>query len=868
MLESLIKLFAISTNKDSVLAPTLVIEKFRFFLSSTIEDKFVDEFAGKFISALDQYASFSNKRLSLNSVRLIKICNETGKILSRDEKIQVVFYLCFLLQDNDNQQTKEFIDLVADVYQLENSTYKDICNLFRQECTNAVNIVDNQHIVGCYLVLSDNIVAVKSYGTSIKINNEQIGKTVRLISLNSVVVIGERKFYFSDFIEKQDETNDNFHILVDNISVEKQGNILLKPLSCRFTSGELIGVIGKSGAGKTTFLKALAGVNKHSGSVCRIDKNGIASPHKAYLAQANCVIPLFSVSEHLAQRLDFLQKKVNKQTAITEVLNEVGLADFANNIVAKADGSSWQISGGQQKRLGIAMEMLAEPEMLVLDEPTSGLSSADAHSIVALLRRIATKQKVVVASIHQPDYETLMMFDKIIIIDNGGYLIYCGRPSNAANYFRQHTNKIDKASLLETHFNTSIILDLIGEKDSIGKRCISPEEWHKKWKEANSTHESTSKQQSCSCNSDILRQTSCKPQNSISLNAHFLSLISEFKFVFLCDIKNKLRLLLIIGMPLLMSCLMSLLTRYSLSTQYAFYSNPNIPAWLMMLLISGFFIGLVTAGHEFIFLRQFHRNEHIIRNKTIALTFAKIIKYLAVSAVISLLLTFPATIIEDCNFLFPLLFVTNWLLIFCGNLLSMLLSLFFKSISLVYLIIPLIVIPQMIFSGGLIRYEHFNKLFLKADGMPLFANIMPIRWADEACLTGVFMQNPVEKEIFELKQQFYQASINGNIEAKQKLQNIIDKHFSRIISADSLNMKYSNMYVTKIVSSNVVQGRETANASLPAIYSIQDENSIFLCGQKMTLGRKLDTFCYNTAIMLIYNFVLSILLLVSARLKN
>lgn len=851
-LSSILKLFAISANKQNDSDTTSIILKFKSFLGETIENTYIDEYTAEFEKALEEYASFSNKRLSLNSVRLIKICNETSRNLSPDDRIQVLFYLEKLLFPA-TEQSEEFMQLVADIYETEEKTLNQIKNLHSENANNCHPIICNEETAGTFVVFSENLATIKSFG-ELLVNGQKIanGET-ELIGINSIVsTTDNRKYYLKDLITLAGaiRNNNKFSLILNDLCIKRKGKTFVHPLSCKMQSGELIGIMGRSGSGKTTLLKAIAGAEKsYTGQIFKRSENDNYDFSRSYLPQANALIPLFTVREHLEQRLDFLQENDNRDYRIKQALESVELEDFANNIAAKSDGSPWQISGGQQKRLGIAMEMLANPDVFILDEPTSGLSSTDSLKIVALLRKIASEGKVVIASIHQPDYETFMMFDKILIIDDGGYPVFYGKPSESAEYFRRLTGRIDKESLLETHFNPGVILNIITETTHDNQRITSPEEWYRKFVENSGSYPTL---------------TFIKPLNKRKTNG-LKSFASQLKFSFKCDLRNKIRTAMIIAIPPLMAVAMSLLTRFSHSDEYAYYSNPNIPAWLMMLLITAFFLGLVVSAHEFIFLRQFHRNEHIINDKSTSLSLAKITKYIVHSAIMSLMLTLPATLIEGNLFFFGKLFVVNWLLTFCGCLTSMIISLFFRSISTVYLLIPIIVIPQMIFSGGLVQYDNFNKHFVKDDGMPLFANLMPIRWADEACITEAYLINPVEQAIFEAKVSLYEAAEKQENATDQELieklrkqkndaQTEIDSKLARIENSDSIYKHFGNMYISKIVTT-------TKSGNIPPIYDTETSNEAkFLCGRKMLAGKIISTYSYNVMILVIMNFILAMLL--------
>jgi ABC-type multidrug transport system ATPase subunit len=91
------------------------------------------------------------------------------------------------------------------------------------------------------------------------------------------------------------------------------------------------------------------------------------------------------------------------------------------------------ISGGQRKRLNIALELIREPSILYLDEPTSGLSSRDSENVMDLLRELTLKNKLVFVVIHQPSSELFKMFDRVAILDTGGRMVYFGNPVEAAS---------------------------------------------------------------------------------------------------------------------------------------------------------------------------------------------------------------------------------------------------------------------------------------------------------------------------------------------------------------------------------------------------------------------------------------------------
>ena len=145
------------------------------------------------------------------------------------------------------------------------------------------------------------------------------------------------------------------------------------------------------------------------------------------------------------------------------------------------------ISGGQRKRLNIGLELIREPSVLFVDEPTSGLSSRDSENIMDLLKELSLKGKLVFVVIHQPSSDIFKLFDKLLILDIGGYPVYYGNPVESVLYFRRITNHVnaDKSECATCgNVNPEQIFNILEAKvvDEYGKftekRKISPLQWY------------------------------------------------------------------------------------------------------------------------------------------------------------------------------------------------------------------------------------------------------------------------------------------------------------------------------------------------------------------------------------------------------
>ncbi|MEJ0033723.1 MAG: ATP-binding cassette domain-containing protein [Bacteroidota bacterium] len=205
--------------------------------------------------------------------------------------------------------------------------------------------------------------------------------------------------------------------------------------------------MGASGSGKSTMLSVLNGSERPSSG--RVMINGIdiyEQPHKiegvvGFIPQDDLLMEDLTVFQNLyfAAELCFGHYTKHELSVLVEkVLLNVGLSEIRNIKVGSPLKKT--ISGGQRKRLNIALELLREPAILFVDEPTSGLSSRDSENIMDLLKELSLRGKMIFVVIHQPSSDIFKMFDTLIILDVGGFQIYYGNPLESVNYFQDIVN--------------------------------------------------------------------------------------------------------------------------------------------------------------------------------------------------------------------------------------------------------------------------------------------------------------------------------------------------------------------------------------------------------------------------------------------
>ena len=150
------------------------------------------------------------------------------------------------------------------------------------------------------------------------------------------------------------------------------------------------------------------------------------------MTQEDVLLGTLSVRETISYsanlRLPSSMSKEEVNSIVEETIVEMGLHDCADRLIG-----NWHlrgVSGGEKKRVSIALEILMRPCLLFLDEPTSGLDSASAFFVVQTLRNIARDGRTVVSSIHQPSSEVFALFDELFLL-SGGETVYFGEAKNA-----------------------------------------------------------------------------------------------------------------------------------------------------------------------------------------------------------------------------------------------------------------------------------------------------------------------------------------------------------------------------------------------------------------------------------------------------
>ncbi|KAF9175294.1 hypothetical protein BGX20_006981 [Mortierella sp. AD010] len=255
-------------------------------------------------------------------------------------------------------------------------------------------------------------------------------------------------------------------------TLNKNGLQILKGISGSAPAGVVLAVMGPSGAGKSTLVDILAGKRKDGKVTGQILLNG-KQVHESeirrmvgFVDQEDTLPPTQTVYEAVLfsamLRLPEAMPIQEIHTRVTEVIEMLGLSHCSDRRIGNI--TSRGISGGEKRRVSIALELITRPPILILDEPTSGLDSYSAHMVVEQLCKLAaSKTTTVILTIHQPRSDIFFMFDQALVISKGEAL-YFGPSNAAADYFRR------RDLVCPTNYNIAdYLLDIAMDQELLAK---------------------------------------------------------------------------------------------------------------------------------------------------------------------------------------------------------------------------------------------------------------------------------------------------------------------------------------------------------------------------------------------------------------
>ena len=814
ILKALMQLFAlISSPESNIFERRKVVET---FLQKQLNKQLAKEYILIYEMYFNKYhenyqqQDKRKKRISSSSVRLLVICEKINGELTQKQKFTLLVLLLSFIKSGVgadeavSEFERDFVELVARTLNFDDSEYWGISQFVMNavdnipELPNLLYVNNNppedgrarhlycEGLVDSFVAL--HIASVDMYigryeGNRELFLNGQEMKAGDVYLLNygcSIRNTQIKPVYYSDIVNCFYSNELSMPILFEAIDLEyefESGHKGLHSINFEIFSGNIVGIMGGSGAGKSTLLSVLTGLNKPTcGNVLLNNTDIHEEAYKVegligYVSQDDLLIEELTVFQNLYfnAKLCFGQytdAEIREKT--DDVLRDLGLFEIRDMKVGSPLNK--RISGGQRKRLNIALELIRQPSVLFLDEPTSGLSSRDSDNIIDLLKDLSLKGKLVFVVIHQPSSDIFKMFDRLMVLDKGGYLIFNGNPLDAILHFKSLTQLANRDTIEcsecgnvnpEQIFNIveSCVLDESGH--ATNTRRVTPLEWHDAFTPEEPVPDDERPEQPPSLCS--IKRPSRLKQFIIYATRNIYSKVSDLQYVSVC----------LFEAPLL-ALLLSYIIRYYKVAQgtYSFEENENLPMFILVAVIIAIFIGLSVSAEEIIKDRKILKRESFLNLSRGSYLFSKTIVLFAISAVQAFLFVIVGNsiigILEQ-TFTYWLVLFTAWT---CANLMGLIISDTFKSVVTIYIIIPFIVIPQLMLSGVLLRFEKINPDIATPASIPWYGEIITARWAFEAIAVEQFTNNRYERIIYPYEKTMSFADYQRNywiVEMRNKL---------------------------------------------------------------------------------------------------
>ena len=693
------------------------------------------------------------------------ICSNLQTDIRNTEKALLLLRLLEFCADDDGF-TDVMFRTMAEQFNIPDEQYNNFMDYVNNKPTEHVILHQLEGFDGQLKTLLDPFTGLLMFtymgNDTVLLNDVPVLSGCYQVWLQSSVLKGKsgRPVYYSSIIscyDKSDSEVEAVEFCGRDVTFRFPGSDNgMHNLSFNLHNGELLAIMGGSGTGKTTLLSLLNGSMKPQEGTITINGHDISEPEAkdliGYVPQDDLLIEELTVYQNLwfTAKLCFegmAEEELDRR--VMKTLKDLGL-DAVKDLKAGSAINKY-ISGGQRKRLNIALELIREPAVLFLDEPTSGLSSADTEKVINLLKEQTLKGKLIIVNIHQPSSDVYKLFDRLWLLDRGGYPVFDGNPIDAITYFKEAAHYADaetSACPMCGNVNPEIVLNIIDEKtlNSNGEvsdeRKMTPQEWHELYLK---NREQLSQPKVGDVPPSDQRKPGPLKQLAIFLHRNFKTKITNLQYL----------LITLLEAPVL-AVVCAMLTRYAPPEGYSVMDNKNLVSYFFMSVIVATFIGMSGSAEEIIKDRALLKREKFLRLSYGSYIWSKII----FMAGVSLLQTFLFIIIGNTIMGLQGLFGVWWLILFMtallANLTGLLLSQCLSSVVAIYISIPMLLIPQILLCGLVVSFSDLTPKSTTGN-VPLIGDLIPSRWSYEALAVTSFTDNDYERPFFEIDRQKYET---------------------------------------------------------------------------------------------------------------
>ncbi len=478
--------------------------------------------------------------------------------------------------------------------------------------------------------------------------------------------------------------------------------------------GEMACILGPSGSGKSTLLNMLAGhLSPSFGSIHYNDEQ--LTPDAADLRRHIALIPredildeAMTVGEHVYQASIARRPRLNhadRKRRVLAVLNFVGLGHLANRSVGRAGERT--ISDGERTRLNLGLDLTGTAEVFLIDEPISGLASGDAERVIQTLEGMASG-RILLCTLHRPAQSILNRFRKVMVLDAHGQMAFWGSPQEMVSYFREAAREMG----LHVPYEAAVaggadyvfeVLEApyrrLGER-----RNLSESMWQERFE--GHAYRYRARARAAEDESE-LRSIPRSPRR------HFPELWRLFRLwvlrTFLARVRSRMGLYAMLMEGPVLALLIAGTLRAATEAPYTFYKALHVNEYLFLSLVLAMFFGLTDAACEILRDRPLLRRESNYKLFTTGYLLAKTLVLTGIAGVQCALYLLVGNWILGIHEMFWSHFIIMLFTAFVGMSLSLVVSAFARSERVALNIVPLLLVPQILLAGALIRFEEMNE---------------------------------------------------------------------------------------------------------------------------------------------------------------
>lgn len=631
-------------------------------------------------------------------------------------------------------------------------------------------------------------------------------------------------------------------------------------------------IMGPSGCGKSTLLKILGGYLKpeknrsvqfnHIPFYENFDnfKNFIG-----YVSQDDMLFENMTIYENLFYYGRIKQPYIPQselRRRIDYLLVELGLAEKQN--IKAGNAESRVLSGGERKRLNIALELLTDCDLLLLDEPTSGLSSYDTQKTMALLEGQARVGKIIYVVIHQPSHEIFSRFSHLLLLDRDGYLAYHGPASRAYDYFSEFSTTRFK---LQTPEHILEVLEAVrmtpdGETiyelqdgHKIPMRVKTPSQWNADFKIRRGHYRTLSHQKDD-------HKPFLPPRQHLKYKDKFTRFGALFGRNFLNKMRDRSALMVSLLIPAFLAVALGGVLRIVPDGQpYHWSDNTEFPKFLFLSAVILIFLAISNSVNEVMKDRVILNKERLtgysassyLLSKFFTLTAILFYQTFIYAFFSFIVLEIPVFIIYNGVFhasLFLSFFLFSFVASLSASSLGLFVSSFIKSEKVAFYAVPLLIIPQIIFGGLFLNFNDIKGGDPLKPEVPAVCSLIHARWVYEGYM-NIFRYRNAGKVRAYRNLGFYKRYGN-QLNAK-----IMDEFYSYHLRKDSLSgsfTKEKNKKIEEKMKRYFTGMAHYESGKIPwsvfkGIYRETGKN-YFLHKKKVFLGNIYETIAFNRFVLL------------------